>query len=270
MQKAVIFVSVILIGVFFSTLSISQTTAPKKTVKTKKTSFKKKQKVIKNNLGMRFVYVPPGIFYMGTGDRACNARKHKVTITKGFYMQTTEVTQGQFKKIMGYNPSVFKKCGANCPVEKVSYYDAVEFVQKLNELTGAVRYQLPTEAQWEYACRAGSKALYNFGNDFNKLGDYAWFIGNSNKRTHPVGKKKPNAWGIHDMHGNVREWCRDNYGTFLPNPVADPLGTSSDPNRVTRGGNFIDNASENRTAYRFKDGPSNKSIGLGFRLIRLK
>ncbi|MCK4830086.1 formylglycine-generating enzyme family protein [bacterium] len=139
-------------------------------------------------------------------------------------MQTTEVTQGQWKAIMGNNPSHFKNCGNDCPVEKVTWFDAQEFIIKLNRREGGNKYRLPTEAEWEYSCRAGSTSRFSFGDDEGRIGQYAWCQNNSAFRTHPVAQKNPNVWGLYDMHGNVREWCQDT------------CGQSTD--RVHRGGYF--------------------------------
>jgi formylglycine-generating enzyme required for sulfatase activity len=117
------------------------------------------------------------------------------------------ITQEQYEAVMGTNPSWFKNNPQN-PVEKVSWYDARSFCQKLSQITGKL-YRLPTQEEWEYACRAGTNTRFYFGDDANQLGDYAWYWGNSQKTTHPVGQKKPNAWGLYDMHGNVSEWCEE-------------------------------------------------------------
>jgi len=137
-------------------------------------------------------------------------------------MQTTEVTQGQWQDVMGGNPSYFKKCGEACPVEWVSWNDAQRFIEKLNAKEDTKRYRLPTEAEWEYACRAGSQASFSFGNDVDALPEYAWYRANSEKRTHPVGRRKPNPHGLNDMHGNVWEWCQDWYGRYPEGQVTAP------------------------------------------------
>ena len=162
------------------------------------------------SIGMEFKLIPAGTFIMGEGDDA-----HEVTLTQPFKIGVHEVTQAQYEQVMGVNPSHFK--GANNPVETVSWEDAVEFCRRLSELpaekaAGHV-YRLPTEAEWEYACRAGTTTKYSFGDDESDLGDHAWFLENflenSGTNTHPVGRKGPNAWSLYGMHGNVLEWCQD-------------------------------------------------------------
>lgn len=149
---------------------------------------------------LTLVLIPAGRFQMGYG-----GSQEWVTITEPFYLGKYEVTQAQYQTLVGHNPSRFK--GLDRPVEYVSWDDAQRFCRKLSELHGVV-YRLPTEAEWEYACRAGSAARYCFGEDKARLGEYAWFDRNSGGQTHAVGQKRPNAWGLYDVHGNVREWCR--------------------------------------------------------------
>jgi formylglycine-generating enzyme required for sulfatase activity len=209
-----------------------------------------------------FVLIVPGTFMMG------DTIQHQVVIGKPFYMQVTEVTQGQWRTIMGNNPSSFKDCGDDCPVENVSWIDALEFIRKLNQMEGTDRYRLPTEAEWEYACRAGSTMVYSFGGDKDELGDYAWYDKNSGNRTHPVAKKKPNAWGLYDMYGNVWEWCQDGYDDYPLGMVKDPKGTSTGQHRVLRGGSWLDSAGIPRSAFRGEDYPVVRSSDIGFRLVR--
>ena len=174
-----------------------------------------------NSIGMRFKLISAGKFIMGEADQA-----HEGTQTKPFKMGVHEVTQDQYRQVMGVNPSKFK--GANNPVETVTWDDAVDFCRKLSELpaekaAGKV-YRLPTEAEWEYACRAGTTTKYSFGDDESELGDHAWCSENSSGKTHPVGSKKSNAWGLYDMHGNVFEFCQK--------------PTREYPYRVLRGGGW--------------------------------
>ncbi len=231
-----------------------------------------KPEPVKNKLGMTFVYIKPGTFFMGSpleeDGRSSNEDLHMVTLTKGFYMQTTEVTQGQWKAVMGENPSKFEDCGDKCPVEQVSWKDVQEFIEKLNQREGREIYRLPAEAQWEYACRAGSAVSYYFGHDPKELGQYAWYWYNSEEKTHPVGALKPNAWGLYDMSGNVREWCLDWKGDYPTDPVADPVGPENGSGRVVRGGGWSSFAQYCRSASRGYGTPDDRSYDLGFRLVR--
>jgi len=180
------------------------------------------------NLKMKLVLIPAGKFMMGEENN-----QHEVTLSKPFYVGMTQVTQAQYKAVMGTNPSNFK--GETNPVEMVSWNDAADFCKKLSEKTGqAVR--LPTEAEWEYACRAGTTTAYSFGDADSALGDYAWYGANSGSKTHPVGQKKPNSWGLYDMNGNVWQWCADWYGDYPKGGVTDPQGAASGTSRVLRGG----------------------------------
>ena len=216
---------------------------------------------------MKFVYIKPGSFMLGSPSsepgRENGETLHQVTLTKGFYLQTTEVTQGQWKRVLGSNPSKFQSCGDNCPVETVSWSDIQEFIAELNRIEGGYKYRLPTEAEWEYACRAGTKGPYA-GN----LDAMAWYTDTSGGKSHAVGGKRPNAWGLYDMHGNVWEWCQDRYGDYPSGPLTDPVGSSSGADRVIRGGSWSYNARYCRSAYRYRDKPGYRSDYLGFRLAR--
>jgi formylglycine-generating enzyme required for sulfatase activity len=217
-----------------------------------------------NSVGMVLVPIPAGKFMMG------DESKHSVTITKPFHLGAFEVTQEQYEKVMGKNPSYFK--GPNNPVELVSWKDAVEFCRKLSQLpkekaAGHV-YRLPTEAEWEYACRAGTTTKFSFGDDESQLGQYAWFDENSGEKTHPVGEKKPNAWGLHDMHGNVFEWCQDWHGDYPSEPVTDPTGPTTGSDRVFRGGCCSFLAGYCRSGFREWYYPADRAGYLGFRLAR--
>jgi len=220
---------------------------------------------VANSIGMRFVPISAGTFTMGDGKTA-----HKVTLTKAFHLGQHEVTQEQYKKAMGTNPSKFK--GKQNPVEKVSWNDAVAFCRKLSVLpeekaAGHV-YRLPTEAEWEYACRAGTTTKYSFGDSESEAGEHAWYKENSGDTTHPVGQKKPNAWGLHDMHGNVWEWCQDWYGNYPSGLVTDPTGAASGSSRVLRGGSWRDFSVYCRSAYRHGGAPDSRLNFLGFRVLR--
>jgi formylglycine-generating enzyme required for sulfatase activity len=225
---------------------------------------------ITNSIGMKLVLIPKGTFQMGSPIEEQGANddeeQHQVTISKDYYLGVTEVTQGQYEKVMGTNPSHFQKRvirksdSSMYPVELVSWEDAVEFCKKLSDLpaeknAGRV-YRLPTEAEWEYACRAGSKTAYSFGESARSLGDYAWFSENSSFQTHPVGEKKANAWGLYDMHGNVWEWCSDWYGEYGKGAVSDPSGPQEGAERVCRGGDFMNLFRGWRSAYRSKMHPA--------------
>ena len=223
-----------------------------------------------NSVGMKFMYIPPGTFVMGSPSdelgRHSDEKQHKVTLTRGFYMQTTEVTQAQWKAVMGDNPSYFKEDGL--PVERVSWDAAYEFIQKLNKMEATDRYRLPTEAEWEYACRSRSKTAFCFGNDEKGLGAFAWYSGSSLKKTSYIGKKKPNAWGLYDMYGNVWEWCHDWFGRYPSASVTDPKGPPQGQNRVFRGGSWFDAGRYCRSAFRYRSAPGFKYHHLGFRVVR--
>ena len=200
-------------------------------------------KPIVNSIGMKLTLIPTGEFQMGSPGSDSEASdnekpQHLVKITQPFYLGVYEVTQEQYERVMGQNPSD-GHIAAKYPVESVSWNDAVEFCRRLSELpeekaAGHV-YRLPTEAEWEYACRAGTTTVYSFGDSKSQLGEYAWFNRNGGKN--PVGQKKPNPWGLYDMHGNVMEWCQDRYGPYGSESVSDPKGPAqSDYDHSTRGG----------------------------------
>jgi formylglycine-generating enzyme required for sulfatase activity len=222
---------------------------------------------------MEFVYIKPGTFVMGgTEDFGRNhpwwgfeKPKHEVAITRGFYIGKYEVTQAQYERIAGTSPSHAK--GANNPVGKVTWHDAAEFCRKLSQETGK-QVRLPTEAEWEYACRAGSTGRYCFGDDDGRLGEYAWHLGSPSRQTRPVGQKKPNAWGLHDMHGNVWEWCADWYGNgyYAESPREDPAGPRTGETRVVRGGSLRLDARRCRSAFRHHKQPSDSHEDRGFRV----
>ncbi len=236
---------------------------------------------LRNDFGMEFVYIPPGSFEMGSPsnepERFDNEKQHQVTLTNGFYMQTTEVTQGQWESVMGSNPSYFKNCGRNCPVEQVSWEDVQEFVRKLNGRDGKNSYRLPTEAEWEYAARAGTTTPFAFG-DCLSTGQ-ANYDGNNpmpgcskgeyRQTTVPADSFSPNKWGLYNMHGNVWEWCQDWYGDYPSGSVTDPKGPGSSSARVFRGGSWGSLAGYCRSALRNYRVPSNRHGHVGFRLVAL-
>ena len=209
------------------------------------------KKVLTNSIGMKLVLIKGGSFIMG-GDPAredvdTDERQFKATISKDFYIGVFEVTQSQYAKVMGTNPSQFQGKRVNgstssFPVEQVSWNDAVRFCKKLSERSeeraAGRTYRLPTEAEWECACRAGTETSFSFGDDPGRLGEYAWFASNGQERTHEVGKKKPNAWGLHDMHGNAWEWCADWFDYYPRASTVDPTGPPTGSDRVYRGGSW--------------------------------
>ena len=222
-----------------------------------------------------FVYIAPGTFMMGSPSneegRDSDERQHQVTLTRGFYLQATEVTQGEWQRVMGNNPSEFSSCGSDCPVETVSWLDAVGYANALSladgysecyDSSGSVQgggsiyactgYRLPTEAEWAHACLAGSKSAWSYFD--SGLRDYAWFGGNSKGHSHPVGEKKPNEWGLYDMYGNVWEWCSDLNGAY-------PEGAKGGWFRVARGGGWGGGSS-----IRGRLGPSDRGNDFGFRV----
>ncbi len=233
--------------------------------------------ILTNRLGMKFRYITPGEFVMGALYTKCcddyiQKQPHHVTITKGFYIQTTEVTQRQWSSIAKNNPSQFKDCGGDCPVEMVTYRDVQNFITKLNELDPGNRYRLPTEAEWEYAARAGTETKFGFGDDKRQLDDYGWYWDNSGDRTHPVARKRPNQWGLYDMHGNVWEYCQDGYlGYYSTKPVIDPITNPKIPRHVLRSGSFRHCSNACWSASRCEDtAPDKGAETTGFRLVAEK
>ena len=177
-------------------------------------------------------------------------------------MATTEVTQGQWYAVMGNNPAQHQNGNPDMPVENVSWYDAQAFIKKLNQKEHTNAYRLPTEEEWEYAARAGSSGKWCFGNSKSKLGQYAWYYDNSGNRTHPVAKKKPNRWGLYDMHGNVYEWTSSWYSEDYNSPRKHEL------NKVLRGGSYVINPYVTCSASRYYGSPDYATEDRGFRLAR--
>ena len=234
---------------------------------------------ITNTIGMKFNKIPAGTFLMGSPETLKDRRdieyQHKVTISKAFYIQTTEVTQGQWKALMGTEPwkgKQYVKEGPDYPAVYVSWDDTVAYCKKLSEKESKT-YRLPTEAEWEYACRAGTKTAWSFRDDEKVLGDYAWYAENANyldeKYAHQVGLKKPNAFGLYDMHGNVWELCHDYYGPdyYKQSPEKDPPGPTSGSSCVLRGGSWGDYTRTSRSAARGWVVAGRRG-SLGFRLVR--
>ena len=216
---------------------------------------------------MTLILIPSGEFTMGSPvsekDHRDDEKQHRVRITKPFYLGETTVTQNQYERLWGSNPSHFKGDG-QLPVEQVSWEEAVEFCKKLSAKEGK-QYQLPTEAQWEYACRAGSAARSYFGEDAS-VADHAWYAENSSDKTHPVKQKKPNAFGLYDMYGNVYQWCSDYHAEYESAPLqVDPNGPATNPadktsplpglinSRIVRGSSY--------STYDFKSRSANREDG---------
>ncbi|MEW6745536.1 MAG: SUMF1/EgtB/PvdO family nonheme iron enzyme [Planctomycetota bacterium] len=218
-----------------------------------------KHEYVHEKTGLEFVYIEPGTFMMGPPDgeagRDSDEKQHQVTITKPYLIAKYEVTQEVWQKVMGSNPSHFKQ-GGKYPVENVSWNDVMEFCKK-------VGLELPTEAQWEYACRAGTTTAH--AGDLDAMG---WYDKNSGSSTHPVGQKSPNAWGLYDMHGNVWEWCADWYADYPTGSITDPAGPVRGSQRVLRGGCWLNNAGACRSAYRTTPQPEWGNTGSGFRPAR--
>lgn len=221
-----------------------------------------------NSLGMVLLRVPAGSFTMGSPVYGRDAQVHEVRIGSDFWMARTEVTQREYREVMGASPSRFT--GDELPVEQVSWEEAEEFCRRLGQREKAT-YRLPTEAEWEYACRAGSRTAFCFGGDDTHLGAYAWYDASSGRKTRPVASRKPNAWGLHDMHGNVWEWCADGYSsnTYGSELVVDPKGPSHAENRVMRGGAWYNRPVFCRSARRDFAPPGHRDDGLGFRVVRM-
>jgi|YNPNPStandDraft_1061719.scaffolds.fasta_scaffold05005_6 sulfatase modifying factor 1 len=241
---------------------------------------------LSNALGMEFVLIPAGSFEMGSPPsepfRDQDEERHMVVITKPFYIQTTEVTQGQWRALMGNNPSHFRGCGDSCPVERVSWLDCQKFIERLNQRRDG-RYRLPTEAEWEYACRAGTGTPFHWGdtvdcakamfgnNTFRGVTLCVSHIeGRGLKRDSPapVASYPPNPWGVFDMHGNVWEWCQDWYAPYPRGKVSDPRGADSGETRVRRGGSWFKFGTFCRSANRNFAHPASRYSTTGFRLVR--
>ena len=213
--------------------------------------------------GIDMVYVAPGEFMMGSPasekGRVDRESQHKVKLTKGFYIGKYEVSQGQWEKVTGHNPSSFK--GVNLPVEKVCWENCMSFCKKLG-----AGFRLPTEAEWEYAARGGNRSKGFIYSGSNNLDEVGWYVSNTGKKTHEVGKKKANELGIYDMSGNVWEWCSDWYGNYPVDEVTDPTGVATGSGRVVRGGGWYYSTSGCRSAYRRYGPPFRAYDNRGFRL----
>jgi len=225
---------------------------------------------IRNSIGMELILISPGEFLMGSEDGESDEKPvRRVQISQPFYMGKYPVTQAQWQAVMGKNPSPFTIGDLNRPVEQVSWNDVQEFLRKLNEQEKGKPYRLPTEAEWEHAARAGTTTVYCFGDDPERLSEYAWYDKNSGHTTHPVGQLKPNAWGLCDVQGNVWEWVQDWYAADYygqrPNLDRDPQGPDKGEARVLRGGSWYYGARSVRIAYRRGYEPGDRFGGIGFR-----
>ncbi len=224
--------------------------------------------------GIKFVLIEPGCFMMGS-EKSDSERtvmespRHRVCIEKPFYIGETEVTQKQWEYVMEANPSKIK--GDDRPVDRVSWNDVQEYIGRLNKKNGGDSFRLPTEAEWEYAARAGSDEDYSFGDDSNDLAQYAWF-GNLGYKgsSHEVALKRPNAWGLYDIHGNVWEWVQDWYDSnfYKNSPEKNPVGPGNGKYRIYRGGSWVGKAANLRSSVRFSALPVTRTHDLGFRLVR--
>ncbi|MGB5987129.1 MAG: formylglycine-generating enzyme family protein [Desulfobacterales bacterium] len=230
--------------------------------------------VVTNTIGIELVPLPAGSFTLG-GDPVAeqadeNERpRHLVTFHSNFSMGKYPVTQAQWQMLMASNPSHFQD--ADRPVEMVSHSDALRFIERLNQKESTQAYRLPTEAQWEYAARAGSRSTYCFGPERMKLGQYAWYRNNSEAGTHPVGQLLPNGWNLYDMHGNVHEWCLDwfdrNY--YARSPEVDPQGPARGLARSLRGGDWGSADWYCRCASRSLSSADRRSPRVGFRVVKV-
>ena len=227
-------------------------------------------------LSMEFVWIPPGEFQMGSpewevGRASDEGPLHEVRLTRGFWLGKYEVTQGEWEAVMGHNPSYHKE--DRRPVDRVSWNDVQAFIAKLNDAEGSALYRLPSEAEWEYACRAGTQTRWSLGkedgDDASLLSKYAWYNCNDGCDTKAVGGKLPNGWGLYDMHGNVYEWVQDWYGAYNSVRRVDPEGASSGSGRVQRGGASSFRAQYVRSAYRYSYSPGYRNHYFGVRLVRL-
>jgi formylglycine-generating enzyme required for sulfatase activity len=244
-----------------------------------------------------YVRIEPGEFTMGSPEdelrRFGDETQHRVTVTRAFALKATEVTQAEWRAVMGTDPSGFADCGDTCPVEQVSWFDAVDYVNRVSDAEGLPRcyaddvdrtfagldctgYRLPTEAEWEYAARAGAMTALHTGDIVNadcvpvdpNADAAGWYCGNAGGTPHPVGEKQPNAWGLYDMHGNVWEWVQDWYAAYPAGAVVDPAGPASGELRVFRGGGWRFGAQDARSAFRRESSPALRFSDQGFRPSR--
>lgn len=260
----------------FAQLSHDENETNKNNSNTTSNQGQNKSEVLTNSIGMKFKPLPGGTFTMGENDEA-----HEVTLTKSFAIGINEVTQKQWRDVMNSKPwqddegnaQLRVKEGDDFPATYVSWEDAVKFCKKLSELED-VEYRLPTEAEWEYACRGGTSTTYSFGDSKREMPKYARYDGTTydvaEKFAHAVGQKLPNPFGLYDMHGNVNEWCNDWYAAddYGTSPSTDPLGPKTGEYRVFRGGSWIDLPERCRSAFRQSGDPGVQHLLLGFRVVR--
>ena len=297
MNKRMLFIAIVSIGV----LGISPANAKNTTGRAASEHFTGKEQVgvLPGGTQMTFVWIEPGTFQMGAllseedkrlkqlvgVDYSRDTRPvHEVELSAGFWLGKYVVTQGQWEAIMGTTPwrdddgldKELVQSNPSHPAVYISWDDAQELIHQLNSATGEDVYRLPTEAEWEYACRAGTTTLWSFGNEESEFAYYAWYRGNTvdrdEKYAHAVGQHRPNAWGLHDMHGNVWEWVQDWYDKdyYKRSPSMDPLGPTSGSDRVLRGGDFTDPVMNYRSASRMRGAPDTRDWYVGVRLLKIR
>ena len=225
---------------------------------------------IGDDVPLSFCWIPSGSFLLGSpsteeGHEEIESPQHRVVIARGFHMSCTPVTRAQWEAVMGLPPAMPPR--ASHPAMEVSWEDAQRFLAGLSQVLARGSVRLPTEAEWEYACRAGSSGRYAGGDSEADLDRVGWYAANSGGATHPVGEKAPNAWGLHDMHGNVFEWCQDWDGSYAPGEQTDPPGPPSGDKRILRGGCFTCPPPYCRSANRYSASPDRRSSNFGFRVV---
>jgi formylglycine-generating enzyme required for sulfatase activity len=237
------------------------------------------RRYVESAAGILFVRIPAGAFQMGSppGEpgRQRDETLHRVILSRPFYLSEAEVTQGQWMAVMGSNPSHFRAAGSSAPVENVTWFEVQEFLKRLNGRREGT-FRLPTEAEWEYACRAGTESAYAFGDRLSEAqanydGRYplpGQKPGEFRGRTLPVKSFPPNRWGLYDMHGNVWEWCADEYCPYPSGMVRDPLNRCNSPYKVIRGGSWYFGADSARSALRYTHEPQLRGFSIGFRVVR--
>jgi uncharacterized protein (TIGR02996 family) len=228
--------------------------------------------VVVPGVGLKLCLVPPGSFRMGSPAGARQVSEwerpaHPVTLTRGFWLGVHPVTQAQWQAVLGPLPPHCNFEGDDLPVHGVAWKSARHFCEKLTRKTGQ-RFRLPSEAEWEYACRAGTSTAYCCGDGQELLGEHAWYADNAGDKPHPVGQKRPNAWGIHEMQGGIVEWCADWFGEYPDQPRTDPTGPADGQMRVLRGAAWYCYAAHCRSASRARNTPDDAYEGYGFRVVR--